>query len=64
LSRTRAFLGDAGECPDLEIGMTLHDAGDSIESSVSGIRGAVLRPEDSGYNEARSVWNGMIDCHA
>jgi hypothetical protein len=34
---------------------------DGIASFVSGIRGAVLRPEDPGYNEARSVWNGIID---
>src|SRR5262245_30736176 len=34
---------------------------DDIASFVSGIRGAVLRRETPGYDEARSVWNGMID---
>jgi len=27
------------------------------------IRGTVLLPQDSGYDHARSVWNGMIDKH-
>jgi FAD/FMN-containing dehydrogenase len=27
------------------------------------MRGAVLRPSDSGYDEARRVWNAMIDKH-
>jgi FAD/FMN-containing dehydrogenase len=34
---------------------------DGITSFGSDIRGSVLRPEDPGYNAARSVWNGMID---
>ncbi|MFC7232773.1 FAD-binding oxidoreductase [Saliphagus sp. GCM10025308] len=31
------------------------------ETLTETIRGEVLRPEDDGYDEARSVWNGMID---
>ncbi|ELZ81200.1 FAD/FMN-dependent dehydrogenase [Haloferax gibbonsii ATCC 33959] len=31
---------------------------DSFEASL---RGPVLRPEDAEYDEARAVWNGMID---
>ena len=49
-----------GECPDLEIGMTCTTQvtgsttrRDGIESFVSGIRGAVLRPEDPGYIDRR-----------
>ncbi len=29
----------------------------------AGLRGTVLLPDDPGYNEARSIWNGMIDRH-
>ena len=25
------------------------------------LRGELLRPEDTGYDEARTVWNGMTD---
>ena len=25
------------------------------------VRGAVIGPEDKGYDEARSIWNGAID---
>src|SRR6266481_8485106 len=43
------------------------DGGDTIleEAAVrnfaAGLRGPLLRPEDSGYDAARKVWNGMID---
>jgi len=29
----------------------------------SALRGKLLRPEDEGYDEARAVWNGMVDRH-
>ena len=38
----------------------------ALEESVIGafgtrLRGELLRPGDAGYEEARKVWNGMID---
>src|SRR5262245_38797256 len=35
--------------------------GTGIASFTAGIRGVALRPGDHGYDEARKVWNGMID---
>jgi len=32
-----------------------------VDSFRAGMRGAVLRPGDHGYDEARRVWSGMID---
>jgi FAD/FMN-containing dehydrogenase len=32
-----------------------------VASFTAGIRGVALRPGDSGYDEARKIWNGMID---
>ena len=32
-----------------------------VESFSKGLRGALLRPGDGGYDEARRVWNGMTD---
>ena len=34
----------------------------SIEELRSALGGEVIAPEDSSYEEARRVWNGMIDC--
>ncbi len=31
------------------------------EEFMAGLRGELLRPGDAGYEEARKVWNGMID---
>jgi len=33
----------------------------TIDAFRAGFRGSVLLPGDEGYDEARSVWNGMID---
>ena len=35
----------------------------AIEQFKTGIRGKVITPEDPGYEEARRIWNGMIDRH-
>ena len=32
-----------------------------MEAFVAGVRGAVLRAGDAGYDEARAIWNGLID---
>ena len=34
---------------------------DRIEELQTSVRGAILTPEDDGYDEARTIWNGMID---
>lgn len=33
----------------------------ALETFRSGLRGKLLLPEDEGYDDARKVWNGMID---
>ena len=34
---------------------------DPLSQLETGFHGAVVRPESPEYDEARSVWNGMID---
>jgi FAD/FMN-containing dehydrogenase len=34
---------------------------EAVEGFVAGVRGAVLRPGDQGYDDARAIWNGLID---
>jgi len=34
---------------------------DKISTFKAGFRGEVIEPSDSGYNEARALYNGMID---
>jgi FAD/FMN-containing dehydrogenase len=34
-----------------------------VASFMAGIRGVAIRPGDDGYDEARKIWNGMIDRH-
>ncbi|MBW9102823.1 FAD-binding oxidoreductase [Paraburkholderia phenoliruptrix] len=34
----------------------------AIDELKSAIRGQLVLPEDAGFNEARSIWNAMIDC--
>lgn len=33
----------------------------SIDKLKNKVKGKVILPADSGYNEARKVWNAMID---
>src|SRR5256885_15626163 len=35
----------------------------TIDDFKAGLRGALLCPDEVGYEEARKVWNGMIDRH-
>ena len=34
---------------------------EALDAFVAGLRGRVLRPADGGYDEARAIWNGLID---
>src|SRR5947209_20378885 len=34
-----------------------------IDAFKAGLRGTLLCPDDAGYEDARKVWNGMIDRH-
>jgi len=33
----------------------------TVQGFKASVRGSLLRPDDAGYDEARTVWNGMID---
>jgi FAD/FMN-containing dehydrogenase len=35
----------------------------AVQEFKANLRGELIRPEDSGYDAARKVWNGMIDKH-
>src|SRR5215212_2617544 len=34
---------------------------EAVQGFVAGVRGAVLRPGDQGYDDARAIWNALID---
>jgi FAD/FMN-containing dehydrogenase len=34
---------------------------EALQAFTMGVRGAVLGPNDAGYDEARAIWNGLID---
>jgi FAD/FMN-containing dehydrogenase len=34
---------------------------EALQAFVAGVRGPVLQPGDDGYDEARAIWNGLID---
>ena len=36
---------------------------EAVEEFGASLRGRLLGPDDEGYDEARTVWNGMIDNH-
>ena len=33
----------------------------AVEALKAGLRGGLVRPGEKGYDEARSIWNAMID---
>src|SRR5439155_16994631 len=35
---------------------------EATQAFQEGLRGPVLRPGDPGYDDARALWNGLIDC--
>jgi FAD/FMN-containing dehydrogenase len=43
------------------IGLQTSIEGTTVETFKTSLRGALLRPGDADYDEARKVWNGMID---
>lgn len=45
---------------NLDTGTTMVDAGE-IEALAARLRGSILEPDDASYDEARSIWNAMID---
>ncbi|VVB52942.1 FAD binding domain protein [uncultured archaeon] len=42
-------------------GQTLNEA--IVQKFKAGFRGELISPGDAGYDEARKIWNGMIDKH-
>ncbi len=34
---------------------------EAVQAFAMGIRGPVLQPGDPGYDDARAIWNGLID---
>jgi FAD/FMN-containing dehydrogenase len=48
----RAVTKDGADCVVAEVALATFEAG---------LRGALLRPGAAGYDDARRVWNGMID---
>lgn len=45
---------------DTRVAETVLDEAD-VQALRECIRGAVIRPTDDGYDDARKIWNGMID---
>lgn len=35
---------------------------DEVVQWKAGMRGTLLQPDDAGYDTARQIWNGMVDC--
>ncbi len=34
---------------------------EALQGFIQGLRGGVLQPDDQGYDDARAIWNGLID---
>jgi hypothetical protein len=45
----------------LEWSVEMDDLRTAFDPIIEGIRGKMLLPGDPGYDEARMVWNAMID---
>src|SRR6056297_924813 len=52
-------MGTVNESPGDEAIADLPD--DAVRSFIDGFHGDLLRPSDDEYDDAREVWNGMID---
>ena len=52
-------MTDMGLIADAGTGTSLDEA--TVEAFRAGLRGVLLRPGDAGYDEARRIWNGMVD---
>jgi FAD/FMN-containing dehydrogenase len=44
-----------------EVGTGATFDAEATQGFEAGVRGPVLRPDDAGYEEARRIWNGLID---
>ena len=53
-------LSDAAD-PRFELDSQVTDLEAAVEEFRNSLRGRVLLSDDEGYDEARTVWNGMID---
>jgi FAD/FMN-containing dehydrogenase len=53
------MMTDAGAAAAVGMAMALDEA--AVEAFRAMVRGAVFRPGDEGYDDARRIWNGMID---
>ena len=47
------------EHSDMSLGSALEEA--TVEEFAASFRGELIRPEDDSYDEARKVYNAMID---
>src|SRR5215831_18576202 len=46
-----------GSAPTVEVDLDP----EALQAFVLGTRGRVLQPGDDGYDDARAIWNGLID---
>src|SRR3712207_6078169 len=60
-SRFGGFRERSGPMVTTADGRVLSD--EAVQAFATGVRGEVLRPGDAGYDEARTIQNGLIDRH-